>query len=176
MAKFEIVSLYADQGIKLPIRKTAKSAGYDIAAAEDIIVPSYPAGIDLPAPFSQSTLNLKGIEAWSKTMFRPTLIPTGIKCKLEDDEYLELSVRSSTPLKYWLILANGVGIIDADYWNNSSNEGHIYLQVINLSPFDIHIKKGDMIGQGIIHNYKTVENDNAIGERTGGFGSTTKAE
>jgi dUTP pyrophosphatase len=77
---------------------------------------------------------------------KPTLVPTGIKCKLDPGTYLELSVRSSTPLKYWLILANSIGIIDADYYQNSSNEGHIYFQLINLSPFPIVLKKGDIIG------------------------------
>jgi dUTP pyrophosphatase len=59
--------------------------------------------------------------------FRPTLVSTGMKCKLAPGTYLELSVRSSTPLKYWIMLANGVGIIDADYYNNESNEGEIFL-------------------------------------------------
>ena len=67
-------------------------------------------------------------------------------------------------------------IIDADYYNNKENEGHIYLQMINLSPFDIKISKGELIGQAIIKPYFKVEDDAATGERTGGFGSTTKAK
>ena len=106
---------------------------------------------------------------------KPTLVPTGIKCELNDNTYLELSVRSSCPLKYWLILANGVGIIDADYYNNPDNEGHIYFQVINLTTFDIQLKKGDKIGQGIIKPYLTTDDDNAFGQRFGGFGSTTSS-
>jgi dUTP pyrophosphatase len=105
--------------------------------------------------------------------FRPTLVSTGMKCKLAEGTYLELSVRSSTPLKHWLILANGVGIIDADYYNNESNEGEIFLQMINLSPFNIMIKKGEAIGQGIIKPYLTTDNDVHGGKRNGGFGSTT---
>ncbi len=104
--------------------------------------------------------------------FRPTLVSTGMKCKLAPDTYLELSVRSSTPLKHWIILANGVGIIDADYYNNPSNEGEIFLQLINLSPFNIMVKKGEAIGQGIIKPYLTTEHDVHGGERIGGFGST----
>lgn len=88
---------------------------------------------------------------------------------------MELSVRSSTPLKYWLILANGVGIIDADYYNNPDNEGHIYFQVINLSPVDIQLKRRDIIGQGIIHKYEITDGDEANGIRNGGFGSTSAA-
>ena len=92
--------------------------------------------------------------------------------ELNDNTYLELSVRSSCPLKYWLILANGVGIIDADYYNNPDNEGHIYFQLINLSPFDIEIAKGDIIGQGVLRNYLITDDDKAEGIRQGGFGST----
>ena len=106
---------------------------------------------------------------------KPILIPTGIKCSLDPNTYLELSVRSSTPLKHWIILANGVGIIDADYYNNPDNEGHIYFQVINLSTFDIQLKKGDKIGQGIIKHYLITDDDNASGQRLGGFGSTTSS-
>ena len=84
--------------------------------------------------------------------FRPTLVPTGIKCELPSDYYLELSVRSSCPLKHWLILANGVGIIDADYYNNPDNEGHIYFQ-----------------------KYYITDDDKAEGSRVGGFGSTNQA-
>ena len=98
---------------------------------------------------------------------------TGVKCELNPGTYLELSVRSSTPLKNWLILANGVGVIDADYYNNESNEGEIFLQLINLSPYNLQIKKGEAIGQGIIKNYLTVDNDVCGGKRTGGFGSTS---
>lgn len=104
--------------------------------------------------------------------FRPTLIPTGIKCNLRDDEFLQLSVRSSGPLKHWIILANGVGIIDSDYYNNPDNEGHIYFQVINLLPFPIKILKGDKIGQGVILRYETTKEDAATGKRVGGLGST----
>ena len=104
---------------------------------------------------------------------RPTLVPTGIKCEMPEGFYLELSVRSSCPLKHWLILANGVGIIDADYYNNPDNEGHIYFQMINLSPFDIVLRKGDVIGQGILKKYFITDDDAAQGERLGGFGSTT---
>jgi dUTP pyrophosphatase len=55
-------------------------------------------------------------------------------------------VRSSSPLKYWLMLGNGIGVIDADYYNNPDNEGEIFLQIYNLSPFNIQIKEGEAIG------------------------------
>ena len=66
-------------------------------------------------------------------------------------------------------------IIDADYADNPDNEGHIYFQVINLSPVDIQLRKGDIIGQGIIKKYEITDDDNAVGERMGGFGSTSNS-
>lgn len=180
MARFEVVSKYADAGLTEPVRKTKYSAGYDLAAAEDIIIPPYenhvaalalscnPMDVNEPKDLSWISDMTKGLKA------KPTLVPTGMKCKLDPGTFLQLSVRSSSPLKYWLILANGVGIIDADYYNNPDNEGHIYFQLINLSPFPIKIQKGEAIGQGIILPYGVTENDDVWTERVGGFGSTTK--
>jgi dUTP pyrophosphatase len=179
MAKFEFVSKYADAGLPLPVRKTEYSAGYDMVAAEDTIIPPYENQVAIMA-LSNNVMDcdpkdLDWMGAFTKNLkTKPTLVPTGVKCKLEPGTYLELSVRSSSPLKYWLFLANGVGIIDADYYNNSDNEGHIYFQMINLSPFPIKIKKGEAIGQGIIHRFCITEDENATGLREGGFGSTTK--
>ena len=173
--KFERVSKYPDA--VLPVRKTAKSAGYDFAVAEDIVIPSYSDQVLEMVRWGRGghTYTLTEMANLSKELkTKPTLVPTGIKCELNDNTYLELSVRSSCPLKYWLILANGVGIIDADYYNNPDNEGHIYFQMINLSPFDIQLHKGDVIGQGIIKPYLITEDDSASGERRGGFGSTSK--
>ena len=65
-------------------------------------------------------------------------------------------------------------IIDADYYNNPDNDGEIFFQIINFSPYDIVLEKGEKIGQGIIHQYLTTYDDNATGERIGGFGSTQK--
>jgi dUTP pyrophosphatase len=118
-------------------------------------------------------LTLTDMTALTKaTAAKPTLVSTGMKCKLDPGTYLELSVRSSCPLKYWLFLANSVGIIDADYYNNPDNEGEIFFQMINLSPFAIKLQKGDVIGQGIIKPYLVTEDDAATGSRVGGFGST----
>jgi dUTP pyrophosphatase len=97
-----------------------------------------------------------------------------MKCQLEPHTYLKIVPRSSTPLKYWLVIANGEGIIDADYFNNPQNEGEIFLQLINLSPFPIKLQVGDCIAQGIICNYGLTINDKPIAIREGGFGSTTK--
>lgn len=177
MAIFEKVSKYADADIAMPVRKTSQSAGYDLVAAEDYIIPSvFQLAAEAEGLWSVSEdefVTLEQMNNFTKaTKYRPTLVSTGMKCKLDPGTFLQLSVRSSSPLKYWLMLANGVGIIDADYYNNPDNEGEIFFQIYNLSPFNIQIKKGEAIGQGIILPYATVEDDISAGERTGGFGST----
>ena len=105
---------------------------------------------------------------------KPTLVSTGMKCKLDPDTYLELSVRSSSPLKYWLVLANGVGIIDADYYNNPDNEGHIMLALINKGTQALQLDKGERIAQGIFTKFLIADGDSkeTKAERGGGFGST----
>lgn len=178
MIKFEKVKRFADVDFNLPVRKTKNSAGYDFEVAEDIVVPSYNS---VMCRFDYSALSYTGgapslkmlAEITGTNNARPTLVSTGVKCHLEEGYYLELSVRSSTPLKYWIILANGVGIIDADYCDNPDNEGEIFFQVINLSPFPIQLRKGDIIGQGIIKRYEVADDDKAEGLRQGGFGSTS---
>ena len=190
-AKFEKIEKYRDDpDIIIPVRKTKASAGYDFYVAEDTVVPSYLSSIEadfanqlakdlstyygsfedfvksLPYDLNTAATFIK------KYQKKITLVPTGIKAKMPDDWYLQLSVRSSLPLKHWLILGNGVGIIDADYYNNPDNEGHIYFQIINMLPFDIVLKKGDCIGQGVFLQYGTTSDDMANGERKGGLGST----
>lgn len=179
MAKFEVVSKYADKDITLPVRKTAESAGYDFVVAEDVVLDPYmslmSSFVDQKKDLDYMPYTIEEMAAMTKeTGVKPTLVPTGVKCKLDPDTYLELSVRSSSPLKYWIMMANSVGIIDADYYNNPDNEGHIYFQLVNFSPLPIILKKGDAIGQGIIKPYLKTEDDIASGMREGGFGSTTK--
>ena len=175
MIKFEKVKKFADVHINLPTRKTKNSAGYDFEVAEDVVIP--------PINSMRDKIRNAVEEGWAISLdematitkaikAKPTLVSTGVKCCLDPDTYLQLSVRSSCPLKYWLILANGVGIIDADYYNNPDNEGEIFFQIINLSPVPIALHKGDMIGQGIIQKYEVTNDDMAEGLRQGGFGST----
>ena len=147
---FEVAKGWEDKDINLPERKTAHSAGYDIEAAEDIVIPKFTPGI------------------------KPTLIPTGIKAYMQDDEVLYLYNRSSNPKKKGLILANSVGVVDKDYYENPDNDGHIMFAFYNIKDEDVEIKKGDAIGQAIFQKYFIVDNDLAEGERTGGFGSTNK--
>lgn len=176
MIKFEKVSRFDEVELEMPTRKTANSAGYDFEVAEDTVIPTWTSQLMALAkmtPQPKEPYSLEEMAALTKqTKAKPTLVSTGVKCHLEEGYYLELSVRSSTPLKYWIILANSVGIIDADYCDNPDNEGEIFFQIINLSPFNIELKKGDTIGQGIIKEYYLVDTDITTATRSGGFGST----
>ena len=150
MRGFEIAKGFEDKGINLPQRKTKFSAGYDVEAAEDIVIPSFKKGM------------------------APTLIPTGVKAYMEDDEVLYLYNRSSNPKKKGLILANSVGVVDKDYYGNPDNDGHIMFAFFNIKEEDITIKKGEAIGQAVFAKYLISDDDEAAGERVGGFGSTDK--
>ena len=147
---FEIAKGFEDKGINLPIRKTKYSAGYDIEAAEDTIIPAFKPGQ------------------------KPSLVKTGVKGYCMEDEYFMLFNRSSNPIKKGLVLANSVGIIDSDYYNNPDNDGHLMFAFYNFSEQDVEIKKGDAIGQAIFNKFLTTDNDQAGGQRMGGFGSTSK--
>ena len=147
---FEIAKGFEDKGINLPIRKTKFSAGYDVEAAEDTVVPSFKKGM------------------------APTLVKTGLKAYMQDDEVLMLYNRSSNPKKKGLILSNSVGVIDKDYYGNADNDGHIMFAFYNVKDEDTVIKKGDAIGQAVFQKYLTTDDDSAEGERQGGFGSTSK--
>lgn len=146
---FEVAKGYEDKEINLPVRKTKLSAGYDIEAAEDITVPVWTPGI------------------------KPTLVPTGLKAYCQEDEYFILVNRSSGPKK-GLVIPNSIGIVDADYYGNVSNDGHFFFQFFNVSDHDVLIKKGDAIGQVIFQKFLLVDKDTPLGERTGGIGSTDK--
>lgn len=147
---FEIAQGFENANINLPIRKTRYSAGYDIEAAENIIIPSFKKGM------------------------KPTLVKTGLKAYMLDDEVLILANRSSNPGKRGLVLANSIGVIDKDYYGNKDNDGHIMFAFYNIKDEDVEIKKGEAVGQGIFRKYLTVDDDIAEGERQGGFGSTSK--
>lgn len=147
---FEVAKGFEDKGINLPIRKTKHSAGYDVEAAEDTIVPAFKPGQ------------------------KPTLIKTGLKAYCQPDEFYMLCNRSSNPGKKGLVMANSVGIIDCDYYGNEDNDGHFMYAYYNFFDHDVEIKKGDVIGQVIFMKYLIVDDDNATGVRKGGFGSTSK--
>lgn len=144
---FEIAKGFEDSNINLPKRKTKHAAGYDFEAAEDIVIhPGYN---------------------------KPTLVKTGIKAYMKEDEVLYIFNRSSNPKKKKLILANSVGVIDGDYYSNEDNDGHIMFAYYNVSDEDVTIKKGEAIGQGVFQKFLKVDEEEEIqNERKGGFGST----
>ena len=146
---FEIAKGWEDKGINLPVRKTKYSAGYDVEAAEDVVIPPYKPGI------------------------KPTLIPTGLKAYCMEDEWIMLVNRSSGQKK-GVILPNSIGVVDHDYYNNIDNDGHFYFQFWNFKDEYLVIHKGDVIGQAIFQKYLLTDDDGAEGERVGGFGSTDK--
>lgn len=148
MRKFEVIEKYKNKNINIPKRATKNSAGYDLEAAETVILKPFKLGDS------------------------PYFIPTGIKASYNDDEFLMIVNRSSGPKK-GLVMTNGIGIIDSDYYNNSDNEGHIFLQFINITNNDIVINKGDRIGQGVFCKYFITSDDTDSNiKRNGGHGST----
>lgn len=144
---FEIVSedhLKSDFKI-LPKQGTSKSAGYDFFLPEDTII--------LPG---QST----------------NIIFTNVKAYMMDDEYLQLHIRSSLGIKKGIVLSNVTGIVDSDYYENHSNDGNIGIALKNNSDYQVNLKEGDRIMQGIFHKYLPSDNCNALEKRKGGYGST----
>ena len=147
--EFPHVSMDVDEiydKIHLPVRSTYGSAGYDFRT---------------PIPFClQPGETIK--------------IPTGIKVCLDRGTFLMCVPRSGLGFKYRLQLDNTVGIIDEDYYNNPGNEGHMWVKLTNDSRDGkiVQLEMGDAMFQGIILSYLIVDDDNAQGNRVGGFGST----
>lgn len=141
---FETVTGYEDAW--LPRRKTEYSAGYDVK------------------PYKS------GVVGVGETK----LIETGIKCKINYDEHIQLHLRSSVGIKHDVMLANGTGIIDADYYNNEDNEGHIMIPIRNLGNVPFEYDASERLAQLIIVPYRITAKDKTTDKRTGGFGSTGK--
>ena len=144
-SKDESKKIYED--IKLPLRATKYSAGYDFYAPFDF--------------------TLKPGETIK--------IPTGIRAKMREDYALFLLPRSGLGFKYRLQLNNTIGLIDADYFY-SDNEGHIFAKITNDSNEGkvISVKKGEAFIQGVFLSYGITEDDEVNTIRNGGFGSTSK--
>ena len=132
---------------KLPRRASKNSCGYDFLAIEDYII--HPGEIKK--------------------------IPTGYKAKFLSDEMLMIVVRSSMGFKYNVRMCNQVGVIESDYYNNISNEGHMWVALQNEGDKDYIINKGDAYAQGIFIKFLTC-GDNPEEERIGGLGSTNKGD
>ena len=129
----------------IPLRGTSYSAGYDFAVPEEVTI----------EPGEQKTVKL------------------AVCAQMEKDEVLLIFIRSSLGMKKGLILANGTGVIDSDYYGNPSNGGEICVCLKNLSDKSCTIQKGERVAQGIFVKYLTTDDDAAEGKtRTGGIGST----
>ena len=122
------------ENIKIPQRDSDSTAGYDICLLEDI--------------------ELKPNEILK--------LPTGLKCFFEKDEVLLLVVRSSMGFKYNIRLCNQVGVIDADYYNNKDNEGHIWIRIQNEGNSTVKLNKGEAIVQGIFLKCLTTQSDSTL--------------
>ena len=145
---FEKIAKYAEVDFPLPERKTELSAGYDFCLPEEV------------------TLEPGQLQ----------LVPTGVKAYMQAGEWLGMHIRSSMAVKKHLMLVNNVGIIDADYYNNEDNEGHIMLALLNMGQDKVVLPKGERVAQGIFYTYLTADGDEKIVKsvRGGGFGSTSK--
>lgn len=162
----------ADADVNLPVRATKGAAGYDFEASANVVIPSiWKQGV---AKVIQGMIKGVSAELDDATLkeLKPVLVPTEIKAYMGEDEFLQLCNRSSNPLKNFLLMANGVGVIDSDYYNNANNEGHIMFQFLNFGLRDKEILKGERIGQGIFMPFLKADQDVATTERTGGFGSS----
>lgn len=138
-----IESIY--NGIELPKRATSGSAGYDFFDPETFILEP------------------------GKTI----KIPTGIRCKMNQNWVLKIYPRSGLGFKYREMMANTVGIIDSDY-AYSDNEGHIFIKVVNAGDKTFDVVSGKGFAQGIFVEYGITEDDNVTDVRNGGMGSTDK--
>ena len=132
----------------LPKRATKNSAGYDFFAINDIIIK--------PGEIVK--------------------IPTGYKSNFNSDEALLLLMRSSLGFKYNLRLTNQVGLIESDYYNNETNEGHMWFSIQNEGKEEVIISKNQAYGQGVFINFLITDNDNTTEIRKGGIGSTDRRD
>ena len=129
--------------IKLPTRSSEHSAGYDFYSPINAIIQPN-----------------ESVMIW-----------TDVKAYMYWDNALILIPRSSMG-KHPIMIANSVGLIDADYYSNKDNDGNIGFRLLNIGKTPYEIKVGDLIGQGIFVRYGTVDNDNTTTKREGGFGSS----
>ena len=146
MRHFELVSdkhRKNNVDIKLPTRATKNSIGYDFYSPINAIIQPN-----------------ESVMIW-----------TDVKAYMYWDNALLLIPRSSMG-KHPIMIANSVGLIDADYYSNKDNDGNIGFRLLNIGKTPYEIKVGDRIGQGIFVRYGTVDNDNTTTKREGGFGSS----
>ena len=141
--KFETVK-NAPEGITLPTRSTTGSCGYDFYTPESVVV--------MPG----DTVQVKSF----------------VKAKIDPGYFLAIYIRSSMGIKRKISIANGTGIIDADYYGNPANDGNIIFALHNYGDEPQYIKADERVCQGVFMPFGVVEDDKAGSERSGGIGST----
>ena len=148
MNKFETVmsKKFPEIETKLPVRSTSRSAGYDFFSKQNYRL--------IPGEYHK--------------------FYTDVKIQLDSTNFLMLITRSGNGANKGLKIRNQVGIIDADYYNNSDNDGNIIICLENDSPEVININVGDKIAQGIITNFLVSSHGGEClyKNREGGLGST----
>ena len=136
---------------QLPTRGTEQSAGYDLYSC-------FPDG-------------------WGERLViqpnETVKIDTGLQMELPEGYFGGIFPRSGLAIKQGLVVANNVGVIDADY------RGNIIVALHNDSDYEQMIYDGDRIAQLILLPYKPMnfEEVNSLSETdrgSGGFGSTGK--
>ncbi len=147
MRGFEKAKGFTTLEFPLPKRSTKFSAGYDISLVEELVI--------LPGEIKTGV--------------------TGIKAFMQEDEVLKIYARSSLSRRHHLTLANNVGIVDSDYYNNPDNDGVIGITLYNFGTEKVVLKKGERVAQGIFEKYLTSPLEEEVKSlRNGGFGSTGK--
>ena len=191
MRKFEVCKGFENAGVNLPVRSTELSAGYDVEAIEDTIIPSIwkvfidnikivpqemPLKLGLSMFYDESDYTVTPAHLAFKddaiAISKGTLVKTGLKAYCNTKEYVALVSRSSNFNKKGLMLANNYGVGDADYPDNPENDGHLQFNFINFGFTDVLIKKGQRIGQILFVDHNVTDSDVATAKRLGGFGST----
>ncbi len=130
-----------------PTRGTDRSAGYDFYVPKN-----YPDTEILPG--------------------ETVVIPTDIAAWMQDDEVLNIYIRSSMGIKKRLKVTNQVGVIDSDYFGNPDNGGNIHIALENTGKETVIIKAEDRIVQGVFSKYLTTNDRPLSSKRMGGIGST----
>ena len=150
MKRFEIVAdeyrKHPNVEIQLPKRATKNACAYDVCSPE----------------------------AFTLIPGETHMVWTDVRAHIPDNYYLELNVRSGMG-KPLIHLANVIGYIDADYYNNPKTGGNIGIMLHNFGTEPWPVNIGDRIAQAKLDTYEIMDDDDATAERTGGFGSTGKA-
>lgn len=191
MITFKVIEEYENKNIEIPKRIGDYSPGYDIKSAEDIIVPSIYTKLrkvegraPIPGLFDSRIKRITGLfdyeneesDVYTLDEIKDeinkleiiTMVPTGLCVALNPTMYLSLHIKSDIGINSLLMIPNQTELITADSF---FHEKHILIPLINLSPYDIKIKKGDSIAIGIIHEYELVDGDkySYISEDSKGF-------